>query len=113
MCPPDKPNEDDSEESERTRSYLMELEADRASPLCQDFGRHLQALRMVLQEIELRIENVNASAIPTHVPGDGPDLDILIDWFEAEAEDLIARHRDRDHDAININPFLAAVTKGD
>jgi hypothetical protein len=112
MYSPNKTNEDSSENTGWTQSYLMELEADRASPLCEDSERHLQALRTALQEIEWRIQNVNTRGIPTGVPFDGPDLNTLIDWFEAEAEDLIARHRDRDDDAA-IKLYLAEMATDD
>jgi len=114
MYSPNKTNEDSSEHAGWTQSYLMELEADRASPLCQDSERYLKAVRTVLHEIELRLKNVNTTGTPTGVPVDGPDLDTLIEWFEMEAQDLIARHRDRDDDAaLNVNPFLSAMTKDD
>jgi hypothetical protein len=105
-------NEDNFENIGWTRSYLMGLEADRTSPLCEDSERHLQALRTALEEIEWRIQNVNTPGIPTGAPLDGPDLDTLIDWFEAEAEELIARHRDRDDDAA-IKLYLAEMATDD
>ena len=114
MYSPNKTNEDSSEHAGWTQSDLRELEADRASPLCQDSERYLKAVRTVLQEIEWRLENVNTPDLLTGVPMDGPDLDTLIEWFEMEAEDLIARHRDRDDDAATIvNPFFTAMTKDD
>jgi hypothetical protein len=78
------------------KEYLIELRNDRASPLRQDFHRHSEAIQTVLEEIGLRLKNINTPETPTCVQFDGLDLSTLIDWFEAEAQDLIARHRDRD-----------------
>jgi hypothetical protein len=112
MYSPNEINEDSSEHTGWTESYLMELEADRANPLCQDSERYLEAVRTVLHEIEWRIEHVNTPDLLTGVPYDGPGFDILIEWFEMEAQDLIARHRDRDDDAA-MKVYFAEMAEDD
>ena len=110
MYSPNKTNEDSAENAGWTQSYLLELEDDRTSPLCHDSERYLKAVRTVLQEIEWQLKDIDTPDLLTGVPVDGPDLDTLIEWFEMEAQDLIARHRDRDG---NVNPFLFEMTKDD
>jgi hypothetical protein len=115
MYSPDKFDQDNSENMGWTRSYLIELQIDRASPLCQDFEHHSEAIRTVLREIEWRLKDINTPGTPTGALFNGPDLNTLIDWFEAEAQDLIARHRDRDDEDLTINAKLydAAMARDD
>ena len=95
------------------KEYLIELQNDRASPLCQDFQRHSEAIQTVLEEIELRLKNINTPESPTSALFDGLDLSTLIDWLEAEIQDLIARHRDRDDKDPIINAERYAIASGE
>ena len=44
--------------------------------------------------------------------GLSPSSSILIEWFEMEAQDLIARHRDRDDDAA-MKLYFAEMAEDD
>ena len=74
------------------KEYLIELQTDRASPLCQNFEHHSKAIQTVLEEIECRLKNINTPETPTGVLFDGLDLNTLIDWFEAEKFQGFAHH---------------------